>query len=122
MTSIAIPAVPEVLTDKRPWGQFERLVLNETVTVKVITVSPGSRLSLQRHIARDEWWTVLDRGLTVEVAGLSWEPAIGERVWIPRGANHRAGNAGPEAARFLEVAFGTFDEADIERIADDYHR
>lgn len=108
--------------DVRPWGMFEQLTLNEPVTVKVITVEPGHRLSLQRHQLRDEWWQLLDPGLYVEVAGERWTPGVGERVWIPRRAAHRVGNDGDSPARFLELAFGDFDEDDIERLEDDYER
>ena len=43
-------------------------------------------------------------------------------MWVPRGSTHRLGNPGPMLARVLEVAFGDFDEADIERLEDDYTR
>ena len=115
-------SAPTALVDERPWGRFEQLALNESVTVKVITVSPGHRLSLQRHAARDEWWQILDEGLVVEVAESSWTPRVGERIWIPRGTNHRVANRGAADARFLEVAYGMFDECDIERLEDDYDR
>jgi hypothetical protein len=32
------------------------------------------------------------------------------------------GNSGDQPGRLLEVAFGHFDEADIERLEDDYAR
>jgi len=32
------------------------------------------------------------------------------------------GNSGTAAGRLLEIAFGTFDESDIERLEDDYAR
>lgn len=114
--------MPQALVDERPWGRFEQLAHNESVTVKIITVAPGQRLSLQRHSQRDEWWTVLDAGLEVEVDGTSSTPDVGERVWIPCGATHRVRNCGAADARFLEVAFGHFDEQDIERLEDDYER
>ncbi len=111
-----------MLVDERPWGRFEQLVLNQQVTVKVITVAPGQRLSPQRHSSRDEWWQILDPGLEVEVDGDTLTPQVGERVWIPCGAAHRVRNCGSGDARFVEVAFGHFDEDDIERIEDDYSR
>jgi len=118
----SIFAAPDVVLDQRPWGSFERLVLNDNVTVKIITVAPSQRLSLQHHSLRDEWWTVLDQGLNVEVGDRSWLPDVGERIWIPRGTRHRVGNACSQVARFLELAFGVFEEEDIERLADDYRR
>lgn len=34
--------VPDVRTERRPWGRFERFTLNEPSTVKIIHVEPGS--------------------------------------------------------------------------------
>lgn len=110
------------VTSERPWGDFEQLTLNESSTVKVITVQPDSRLSLQRHEHRSELWKVLDGPMDIEVGGRRWVAGHGEDVWVPAGTTHRMGNSGPEPARILEVAFGTFDEDDIERLQDDYAR
>lgn len=111
-----------VLVDERPWGRFEQLCVNEPCTVKILTVEPGHRLSLQRHEQRDELWTVLDAELTVEIGERAWRAQPGEKVWIPRGTSHRVGNPAGRGARILEVAFGHFEECDIERLADDYSR
>lgn len=108
--------------DVRPWGSFHRISHNTPSTVKVIEVSPGARLSLQRHQERGELWVVLDGPLQVEVDGEITTEPTGSAVWVPRGAVHRASNPGSEPARFVEVAFGTFDEDDIERLEDDYAR
>ncbi len=106
----------------RPWGGFQQFTLNQASTVKVITVAPGQRLSLQRHQQRGEMWQVLDSELEVTVDDDTWLAVAGEVVWVPRGATHRAGNPGEHAVRFLEIAFGDFDEDDIERLQDDYER
>ncbi|MGW5237878.1 phosphomannose isomerase type II C-terminal cupin domain [Monashia sp. NPDC004114] len=109
-------------TARRPWGQFEQLVSNTPVTVKILTVEPGQRLSLQRHAHRGELWRVLDEPMEVVVGARSWTARSEDSVWVPRGAVHRLGNPGPRPGRVLEVAFGHFDEDDIERLADDYAR
>ncbi|GLZ03152.1 hypothetical protein Acsp03_06190 [Actinomadura sp. NBRC 104412] len=112
---------PAVVSDERPWGGFERFTLNEPSTVKLIHVRPGQRLSLQRHRDRDELWVALDPGAVFEVAGRRFEPEVGERVFIRRGETHRLGSSGP-AVRVMEIAFGDFDEDDIERLDDAYGR
>jgi mannose-1-phosphate guanylyltransferase/mannose-6-phosphate isomerase len=112
---------PVVITDQRPWGSFERFTLNESSTVKLIYVQPGERLSLQRHKSRDELWVALDPGAIFEVAGRRIEPEVGERVFIRAGDTHRLSSAGP-AIRIMEIAFGHFDEDDIERLEDHYGR
>jgi mannose-6-phosphate isomerase-like protein (cupin superfamily) len=111
-----------IFTSERPWGSFQQFVQNEQVTVKIITVEPGHRLSLQKHSHRGEMWHILDVPITVEVDGKEWAAQPGEQVWVPCGAVHRMSNKGAEPGRLLEIAFGDFDEADIERLHDDYAR
>ena len=110
-----------IIRDERPWGAFERFTLNEPSTVKIITVHPGQRLSLQRHKGRDELWVFLDPGAIVEVDGATSHPSAGDRVLVRAGQTHRIG-AGDTPVRLLEVAFGHFDEDDIERLEDAYGR
>ena len=107
---------------ERPWGQFQQFVENEPVTVKVITVEAGHRLSLQKHGHRDEMWQVLDVPIDIQIDDQTWVARVGERIWVPQGARHRMGNSGTVAGRLLEIAFGNFDECDIERLQDDYAR
>ncbi len=122
MTIAARDRSTEVFVTERPWGQFEQFVSNESCTVKIITVEPGHRLSLQTHGLRDEMWQVLDVPIDIQVDDRSWTAQVGERVWVPQGARHRMGNSGTEAGRLLEIAFGSFDESDIQRLEDDYAR
>jgi mannose-6-phosphate isomerase-like protein (cupin superfamily) len=107
---------------ERPWGQFQQFVSNERVTVKVITVQPGHRLSLQTHSHRGEFWQVLDVPIEVTVGDRTWSAQPGESVWVPVGAVHRMANKADRAGRLLEIAWGDFDEADIVRLEDDYAR
>ena len=123
MTPVAMPDPrDDIFTVERPWGQFQQFVSNQTVTVKIITVEPGHRLSLQTHEHRGEFWQVLDVPIEVTVADRTWEAQPGESVWVPQGAVHRMANKGDRSGRLLEVAFGDFDEADIVRLEDDYAR
>ncbi|MEP6629506.1 MAG: phosphomannose isomerase type II C-terminal cupin domain [Lapillicoccus sp.] len=114
--------VADIVSVERPWGDFQQLAANQTVTVKVITVQPGHRLSLQRHEQRGEMWQILDGPIDITVDDRQWRAERGENVWVPVGSTHRMGNSGSEPVRLLEVAFGHFDEADIERLEDDYAR
>lgn len=120
----SIPPDPReaIFVQERPWGRFEQFVSNERVTVKVITVQPGHRLSLQTHRHRGEMWQILDVPVEVTVGERTWSAPPGETVWVPSGAVHRIANKSDRAGRILEVAFGAFDEADIVRLEDDYAR
>jgi mannose-6-phosphate isomerase len=120
----ALKQPPDEYREERPWGEFRRLVHNEPCTVKLITVSPGQRLSLQSHNHRSELWVFLDEGGIAEIDGEVLSPAVGERVFIPCGARHRLATAadarGP--VRIVEMGFGDFDEGDIIRYEDQYGR
>ena len=120
-TELADPT-PDILISQRPWGEFMQLACNTAVTVKIITVQAGQRLSLQRHEHRGELWQILDVPIDVTIGTFERLATPGETVWIPQGEVHRLGNCGETAGRVLEVAFGTFDEDDIERLEDDYDR
>lgn len=121
-TMSVTPHLLNVFVAERPWGQFEQFVANQRVTVKIITVQPGHRLSLQRHRHRAEMWQALDVPMTVTVDDRSWTLEPGERLVVPAGSLHRLGNDSDRPGRVLEIAFGEFDEADIERLEDDYTR
>ena len=111
-----------VRTTDRPWGHFQQFVANQSVTVKTITVQPGHRLSLQRHDRRGEMWQILDGPMDVVVGDQAWRAQPEELIWVPQGSAHRIGNPGEHPARVLEIAFGSFEEEDIERLEDDYQR
>ena len=110
-----------VIEDQRPWGGFRQYTANVPTTVKLLTVHAGQSLSLQRHRHRDELWVVLDDGLVVEVDGDRVVAAAGDEFFIPRGVIHRVAG-GHAGGRFMEIAFGEFEEADIERLEDRYGR
>ena len=116
--STAKPTVKQV---ERPWGSFKQYANNQEVTVSLMTVLPGQRLSAQSHTGRAELWIALDDGAAVEVDEAIYHPASGEEIWIPAGAKHRLSSTGP-AVRVLEVAFGNWQQEDITRYDDDYNR
>jgi mannose-1-phosphate guanylyltransferase/mannose-6-phosphate isomerase len=111
-----------IVDDERPWGRFRRYSLNESSTVKIITVDPRQRLSEQRHQYRDELWVVLDDGVVVEIDGDRTVAAAGDEFFVRRGSTHRMSSSAEQSCRVLEIAFGEFDEDDIERLSDEYGR
>lgn len=119
-----IPAEkPPVAFVERPWGSFKQFAFNQDCTVSLMTVQPGRRLSLQAHTGRAELWIVLDDGAIVEVGDATREYAAGTEIWIRAGTRHRlAAPPGGGAVRVLEVAFGNWQQADIQRFEDDFAR
>ena len=105
----------------RPWGNFERFTLNESTTVKIITVDPGQSLSLQTHEHRQEFWRIIGGSGTVVVGEETHQAAVGQDFFVPHHTKHRV-IAGTDGIAFLEIAFGTFDEHDIVRLEDNYGR
>ena len=118
-----IPAEkPEALHVTRPWGAFEQYASNQEVTVSLMTVQPGQRLSLQAHTGRAELWIALDDGAEVQIGEQMLHPQAGDELWMPANTQHRLAASGQRPVRVLEVAFGNWQQADIIRFADDYTR
>ncbi|MBI5382844.1 MAG: phosphomannose isomerase type II C-terminal cupin domain [Opitutae bacterium] len=118
-----IPAEkPGVALVTRPWGSFKQFANNRDCTVSLMTVLPGQRLSLQSHTGRAELWIVIDDGAVVQVGEESRPYAAGAEIWIRANEKHRLSCAGDKPVRVLEVAFGNWQQDDIQRYADDYAR
>ena len=115
-------AKPEIGRVTRPWGAFSQYAFNQDVTVSLMTVKPGMRLSLQSHTGRAELWIVFDQGAIVQVDDQILTPQPGDEIWIPANARHRLSCAGETEVRVLEVAFGNWQQEDITRYDDDFKR
>ncbi len=113
------PIVSEVM---RPWGKFRQYAHNQNVTVSLMTVHPGQRLSLQSHTGRAELWIVLDNGARVQIGEEVRDCRAGEELWIPAQKKHRLTCPGDQPVRVLEVAFGNWQQEDITRYEDDFRR
>ena len=108
---------------ERPWGRYEVLQEGGTYKVKSIHVSPGKRLSYQRHQKRSEYWYITEGTGEVTLNGEIQKVSKGSIVEIPQGMLHRMSNTGSNELIFIEVQTGSyFGEDDIERIEDDFGR
>ncbi len=90
------------------------------ITVRILTIKPRSRISLQKHMHRDEEWLCLSGRADVQVGKRKFAMKAGERASVPRNELHRVGSDG--GAEILEVVFGEFSDGDIVRVEDDYGR
>jgi len=61
----------KVYSENRPWGRFEKFHENKPCTVKLIYINANSRLSLQYHNKRSEFWKVVKGTAIVELDGKS---------------------------------------------------
>ncbi len=107
----------------RPWGYYQSIDHGARYQVKRIVVTPGHRLSLQRHYHRAEHWVVVKgtaevtRGAEVTVVHEN------ESIFLPIGVTHRLANPGKINLELIEVQTGSYlGEDDIVRIEDVYNR
>jgi mannose-6-phosphate isomerase-like protein (cupin superfamily) len=110
-----------IYSESRPWGKFEKFNENKPCTVKLIYVNANSRLSLQYHNKRSEFWKVMKGTAMVELDDRTKILTEGETISIPRKAKHRVSALESECV-ILEIAYGKFKEDDIVRIEDNYDR
>jgi len=107
--------------DERPWGSEEIFTNNEPSTVKILTINPGQRCSLQYHNHRREFWKLIEGEAIFEINGKKIEAKIGDEYEVKPKMTHRFGGK-DKLAKILEISFGAFDENDIVRLEDDYGR
>jgi mannose-1-phosphate guanylyltransferase/mannose-1-phosphate guanylyltransferase/mannose-6-phosphate isomerase len=107
----------------RPWGSYQGIDVGERFQVKRLTVSPGSRLSLQSHNHRAEHWIVVEGVAEVTCDDSVFHLYPNQSTYIPLGSIHRLANPGSEPLHVIEVQSGDYlAEDDIQRYEDVYGR
>lgn len=119
-SSPSAPTMKPIL-DKRPWGQFIQFTDNEICTVKIITVKPNSRLSLQYHNHRDEFWRVIEGEGQIVLGEDTIDVKKDDEFFIERKVLHRMMTK-DKSMSIMEISYGEFDENDIVRVEDEYGR
>jgi mannose-6-phosphate isomerase-like protein (cupin superfamily) len=112
---------PKSFCITRPWGNFVQFTQNRPSTVKIITVSQGESLSLQKHNSRDEFWHVISGEGQMTIGTEIFPATVGQDYFIPRNTLHRIQSTTSPLV-ILEIGLGNFDENDISRIDDKYGR
>ncbi len=108
---------------ERPWGTYQTQVLESNFQVKVLTVNPGGKLSLQRHFKRAEHWVVVRGEPIITIDDDRKRYTVDQSVYIPVGSLHRIENETEVACVLVEVQVGDYlGEDDIERLEDSYGR
>ncbi len=107
----------------RPWGFYESLIHGDRFQVKRIVVTPGHKLSLQKHFHRAEHWVVVNGVALVTRDGEEVMVRENESIYLPLGTVHRMENPGRIPLTLIEVQSGSYlGEDDIVRIEDSYGR
>lgn len=108
---------------ERPWGSYVVLEESSSYKIKKIIVSPGHKLSLQKHLHRSEHWVVVSGSAMVTNGETCQIVNINESTFIPKNTLHRLENPGKIPLVIIEVQNGEYlEEDDIERFDDDYNR
>jgi len=116
----------EAIYDKevhRPRGKYESLFESPVCQVKIITVSPFQKLSVQSHKHRSEHWVVVKGKAMVQIGDEEFLLNENESTYIKVGDIHSLHNPFEEELELIEVQTGTyFGEDDIVRYDDIYGR
>lgn len=107
----------------KPWGNYNILFAGDDFQVKRVEISPGSRLSLQKHSKRAEKWIVV-AGSGIATVGKK-KIAVKRESVVQIAVNevHRLHNTGKKPLVVIEVQYGDYlGEDDILRLEDDFGR
>lgn len=109
--------------EKRPWGSYHIIAKNLGYQIKEIKVDINSKLSLQKHYKRAEFWQIIAGECLVIVDKKKYQLRNNDYIYIPRDTIHRIENIGKKELIFIEIQLGNdIKEDDILRIEDDYGR
>jgi mannose-1-phosphate guanylyltransferase len=110
-------------TSYRPWGGYTSILNGDRFQVKRLFVTPGKKLSLQKHHHRSEHWICVKGTAEVTVGDQVKTVRENESIYIPQGEVHRLANPGKILLEVIEVQTGSYlGEDDIIRIVDEFGR
>nr|WP_314420596.1 mannose-1-phosphate guanylyltransferase/mannose-6-phosphate isomerase [uncultured Erwinia sp.] len=105
----------------RPWGRHDIVVDTPKYQINRVTVKPGGKFSLQKHLHRAEHWVVLSGTAQVTLEDKTYLLTENQSTFIPIGSTHMLENPGKIALELLEIASGSYlAEDDIIRFKDHY--
>ena len=106
-----------------PWGSHSALIDSAGYKLKELRVNPDSKLSLQKHFHREEFWLVHKGCADIEVDGVHKSLEEGQIIHIPKESKHRITNSTNKELVILEIQRGDIlEEEDIVRFEDQYGR
>ncbi|MDR3642394.1 MAG: cupin domain-containing protein [Candidatus Doudnabacteria bacterium] len=107
------------IIQKKKWGGEAWLIYTDKYALKILFVSQGNRLSLQKHKQKVETWSVLKGHPEITLGDKKFTAEPGQIIHLPAGTIHRLA-ATDDDIEVLEVS--TAELWDLERIEDDYGR
>jgi mannose-6-phosphate isomerase len=113
MNPLVAPKVVE-----KPWGREIWYADHDKYAGKVLEVTAGQRLSLQKHAIKEETLYLLSGHVTLTFGDAQYDWLPGTLVHIPTGTVHRF--EAVEDSVLLEVSTPHLD--DVIRLSDDYGR
>ena len=106
-----------------PWGYFETLQETDISKLKLLSVLPNQKISLQKHEHRRETWYIINGKAEVTKGEKKITLQTGDSIIIEQNEVHRLENLGEELLQVIEVQTGSyFGEDDIIRLEDSYGR
>tara|TARA_X000001036_G_C20469940_1_gene721087 strand:+ start:23 stop:802 length:780 start_codon:yes stop_codon:yes gene_type:complete len=109
--------------EKRPWGNYHIIAKNTGYQIKEIKINQKSKLSLQKHENRSEFWQIVRGKSKITIENQEHFLKEKEHIYIPKKTIHRIENIGKEDLIFIEIQLGeNLKEEDIIRLEDDYGR
>ena len=110
-------------TSYRPWGDVSSVLSGERFEVKRLHVTPGRKISLQKHHHRSEHWIVVRGTAEITIGSETRLLHENESVYIPQGVVHRLTNPGKIPLELIEVQTGSYlKDDDTVRLADEFGR
>ena len=110
-------------TYSKPWGNYKTLLIDGNYQIKIITIEPGGKLSLQKHQHRFEHWIIVKGNLKVTKGKSEIQKKVNDYIFIEKEEVHRLENEGENIAQLVEIQYGDYlGEDDIVRIDDKYGR
>ena len=108
---------------KKPWGEYKNIYFNENFIVKILTIYPKSKISLQYHKYRSEHWVVTSGIAHITKGKQKYILKENESIFIEVAEIHRIDNQEENNLVIVEVQTGRkISENDIIRLDDIYGR
>lgn len=107
----------------KPWGAVASVLSGDRFEVKRLLVTPGRKISLQKHHHRSEHWIVVRGTAEITIGDKTHLLHENESIYIQQGEVHRLSNPGKIPLELIEVQTGSYlKDDDVVRLDDEFGR